>query len=335
MDATPEPESQATFAARHDLRGLVYQSAAMHDVACLAVAVAPSDAPVLITGPNGAGKERIADIVHHNSARRGGPFVRVNAGALPEDLLEAELFGAEAGAFTGALRARVGRFEAAHRGTLFLDELGNLSLAGQMKLLRVLETGEYERLGSSTTRRCDVRVVSATNADLDVAVATGAFREDLLYRLNVIELRLPSLAERTDDILVLTDHLLQALRMQHGAVELGPGARHALLRHRWPGNVRELQNRLRRASLVCRGGVIVASDLGLPADDGRDLRVRRTERGATPIATNGPERKVVELALQRASGVVSRAAADLGMSRQALYRRMERTGLRVERRVSE
>src|SRR6266542_2210230 len=181
-------QSRRELVSRYDLAGIVYESDGMHRVVSLAVQVAASGVPVLITGESGAGKEKIAEIVQANSRRRGKPFVRVNAGALPDELLESELFGAEPGAFTGSRRLRIGRFEAADGGTLFLDEIGDLSTAGQVRLLRVLETGEFERLGSSVTRRADVRVLAATNTDLKKAIAEGRFREDLFFRVNVIEL---------------------------------------------------------------------------------------------------------------------------------------------------
>src|SRR5436309_1735392 len=202
----------AALARTFDLRGIVYESAAMHRVVTLALQVAAADVPVLITGPNGAGKEKIAEIIQANSGRRKTAFVKVNAGALPDQLLESELFGADAGAFTGATRLRIGRFESANGGTLFLDEIGNLSAAGQAKLLRVLQNGEYERLGSSETRRADVRLLCATNADLHEAVRRGAFRQDLLFRLNVIEIHVPPLRERKDDVLPLAEAILGRLR---------------------------------------------------------------------------------------------------------------------------
>ena len=221
-----------TLAARYDLCGLIYASAQMQNVVSLAATVASSDVPVLITGANGAGKEKLAEIIQANSRRKDRPFVKVNAGALPDQLLEAELFGAEAGAFTGSTKLRVGRFEAAAGGTLFLDEIGNLSPPGQAKLLRVLQTGEFERLGSSATRKVDVRIVSATNVDLSRAIASGTFREDLFFRLNVIELHVPQLADRPDDILPLAEHFLATLPRQDRAPpvpSLGERARAALV----------------------------------------------------------------------------------------------------------
>src|SRR5690606_3353239 len=214
-----------------NLCGLVYQSSAMHALASLAAKIARSDVPVLITGPNGSGKEKIAQIVQANSRVNTGPFVCVNVGALPQDLIEAELFGAEAGAFTGITKKRIGRFEAADGGTIFLDELGNLSASGQAKLLRVLQSGEFERLGSSETRRCKVRVISATNTDLEQAIEKGEFREDLFYRLNVFELKVPALAERTEDIPPLIHHFL------NGRAQLEPSILRALSSYAWPGNV--------------------------------------------------------------------------------------------------
>jgi DNA-binding NtrC family response regulator len=299
------------LAARYELRGLVYGSTAMERVVELACQVARAEAPVLISGPNGAGKELIAGIVHANSAVKQGPFVAVNCGALPLDLVEAELFGAEAGAYTGANRAREGRFELAHGGTLFLDEIGNLPLASQVKLLRVLETGEFERLGASRTRKVKVRLLSATNARLPQMVAEGTFREDLYYRLNVIEIALPPLAERPDDILPLAEHFLG------GLARFSDEARETLLAHPWPGNVRELKNAIERARLLCRDGLILPADLNLPA--------RRIALGASAE----PDREQVEAALKAANGVVSRAAQALGLSRQALYRRLEKFGLSV------
>ncbi|HEX7339729.1 MAG TPA: sigma-54 dependent transcriptional regulator [Rhodanobacteraceae bacterium] len=294
----------------YDLGGLVFASDAMNRTVELACQVARADVPVLVTGPNGSGKERIADIVHRNSGVKRGPFVAVNCGALPADLIEAELFGADAGAYTGANKAREGRFEAADGGTLFLDEIGNLPLSGQVKLLRVIETGQYQRLGSSRTRTAKVRIVSATNADLSAMIADGAFREDLFYRLNVIEVRVPPLAERGDDILPLAEYFL-------GAGRLSEGAREALLAHDWPGNVRELKNAIERARLLAGDQPIAVAHLNLPA---------RTA-AVTTRNLDEPSREAVQQALGAAGGVVSHAAQALGLSRQALYRRMQRYGI--------
>ncbi|MBJ7310195.1 sigma-54-dependent transcriptional regulator [Rugamonas sp. CCM 8940] len=295
-----------------DLRGMVWRDAATERVIHLACQVARADVPVLICGPNGSGKEGIAAILQANSAVRDGPFVVLNCGALPAELIEAELFGAEAGAYTGASRAREGKFEAADGGTLFLDEIGNLPLAGQMKLLRVLETGRFERLGSNKERQVKVRVVSATNADLPAMIRAGSFREDLFYRLNVIELRLPPLAARPADILPLAVHFLGAGKRLHA------GAEAALLAHPWPGNVRELKNVMARAGLLAGGALICAADLGLPPSPAT---------AAAAAAEAEPDRDAIGLALRRAGGVVAQAAAELGLSRQALYRRMERLGI--------
>jgi DNA-binding NtrC family response regulator len=303
-------EARASLAARFDLRGAVYESEVMHTLVTMATQVAHADVPVLITGPNGAGKEVLADIVQANSERAGQPYLKVNLGALPDELIEAELFGTEAGAFTGA-RARIGRFEAADGGTLFLDELSTVSGGGQAKLLRVLQTGEFERLGANTTRRTRVRVIAATNANLRQAILAGTFREDLFYRLAVIELEVPPLAERRDDILPLARHFLEP------GFELTPEAGAALLRHPWPGNVRELQNVIRRACLLAGSRAIGPGALNLPVHPGTQPE-------------SEPDRAAVEAALERSRGVIAQAARDLGLSRQALYRRMEKLGLRTD-----
>ncbi|MGH8125863.1 MAG: sigma-54-dependent transcriptional regulator [Rhodanobacteraceae bacterium] len=293
-----------------DLRGIVFASDEMLRVLELACRVARADVPVLITGANGTGKERIAEIVHANSAVREKPLVTVNCGALPGDLIEAELFGAEAGAFTGATRTREGRFEIADGGTLFLDEIGNLPAAGQMKLLRALESGEFERLGSTRTRKVKVRVISATNADLTSLIRKEQFREDLFYRLNTIEIELPTLADRPDDILLLAEYFLG-----DDAV-LSDDARDTLLEYPWPGNVRELKNTIERAKLMCGNAEIMVKHLGLPTVPLGPLK-----------SMDDPPREVLEQALRKAGGVISRAARTLGLSRQALYRRMQRYGI--------
>ncbi len=314
--AQTDAADRAQALGKIDLRGGLFVSSAMQALVQMAARVAPSDVAVLISGPNGAGKERIAEIVHYNSSVRGGNLVVLNCGALPVDLIEAELFGADAGAYTGAAKAREGRFEAADGGTLFLDEIGNLSLSGQMKLLRVLETGRFERLGSTKTRQVKVRVISATNADLPAQIRAGLFREDLYYRLNVVPLVVPPLHERLADIVPLALSFLDGVR-------LSLNAQAALKRHSWPGNVRELRNVMTRASLMCSGEVIETHDLALP-----DLApAEHVEISHAQVNAKEPSRAELETALLQSGNVVADAAAALSMTRQSLYRRMERFGI--------
>jgi DNA-binding NtrC family response regulator len=303
-----------------DLCGLVYASDAMQRVVALAVQIAKSDVSVLITGPNGAGKEKVAEIIHSNSSRRAAPFVKVNAGGLPEQLLESELFGAEQGAFTGSSRLRIGRFETADGGTLFLDEIANLPLAGQAKLLRVLQSGEFERLGSSQTRRVDVRLLCATNADLREAIVRGGFRQDLYFRLNVIEIAIPPLSRRRDDILPLAEHFLG------GRKALDSDARSALVAYDWPGNVRELESALERSLLLAEGDEILPQDLPAPVRSG--LAIPRgplaLEIPDSGIDLEALEKSLVLKALEKTEGNVSRAARLLGLSRRTLQYRLEK-----------
>ncbi|WP_115720284.1 sigma-54-dependent transcriptional regulator [Gallaecimonas mangrovi] len=306
--ASERHQRRQAIADKFDLGGLVYQSDAMQQLLEMALQVAKAEVSVLITGPNGAGKEKIADIIQRNSSVAKGPFIRVNAGALPIELMEAELFGAEPGAFTGLNKTRIGRFEAADGGTLFLDEIGNLSLAGQMKLLRVLQTGEFERLGSTQTRKVNVRLISATNSDLPGAIAAGDFREDLYYRLNVIELTLAPLKNRAEDILPLARHFLAGRPLTLEACR-------ALENHDWPGNVRELENCLKRAALLASNERIDVGDLNLPPQ-----AMRR------PRPAFEPDEQQLREVLARAPSI-SEAARLLGLSRQALYRRLEKYGI--------
>ncbi|MBB3169221.1 sigma-54-dependent transcriptional regulator [Simiduia aestuariiviva] len=308
-----ERDRQSAFAER-DLCGVVFASGAMQRTLDLAIQVAPADVSVLITGPNGVGKDKIANVIHANSPLRDKPFIKVDVGALPLDLMEAELFGAEAGAFTGAQKTRIGRFEAADGGTLFLDEIGNLPMSGQMKLLRVLQTGEFERLGSHKTRTVNVRVLSATNSNLTQAIAEGKFREDLYYRLNVINLPIAPLSERRDDILPL------ARRFLGERWQLTKPVQQALLAHHWPGNVRELENACKRASLLAQGEELQAEDFGLKAAAG-------VTEASINSSSSEPSAAEIEAALLQHKGVVARAAKVLGLSRQALYRRMEKFGI--------
>ncbi len=295
------------------LGDLIAESSAMLALLELAAPVARSQLPVLVTGPAGSGKERIARLLHDNSARAGEPFVALNCGALPSELIEAELFGAEAGAYTGAQRARVGHVEAARGGTLFLDEIGNLPPAGQAKLLRVLESGRYQRLGSPKEIEADVRIVSATNADLPALMKRGEFREDLYYRLNGVELRLPSLKERPEDLLPLAESFLA------GRARLSDAALARLQAYPWPGEVRELRHCIERAVVLAQGAELIeVAHLGLPANGHAAIEARNLDE---------PTREQLAAAMSQHHGNVSRVASAFGLSRQAVYRRLQHHGL--------
>jgi DNA-binding NtrC family response regulator len=301
---------------------MIAESMAMRPVMDLIARVGPSDANILITGEHGTGKEVVARTLYALSSRSSKPLVTVNAGGLPEGVFESELFGHVKGAFTDAKSDRVGRFELADGGTLFLDEIANVPMNLQAKLLRALETGELERVGSSTTRRVDVRVLSATNADVQVEVSAGRFREDLLFRLNTIEVHLPPLRERKEDIPLLAQYFLrqssQRYRKQLEGFE--PVALQMLLDHPWPGNVRELDHAVERAVLLAEGTHVRASDLGLkPA---RDAALKIDEMSIEEV-----ERVLIQKALARYGGNVSHASKALGLSRSALYRRLQKYSL--------
>jgi DNA-binding NtrC family response regulator len=285
--------------------------------------IAPSDANVLITGEHGTGKEVVARWIHAASHRASMPLVTVNAGGLSEGVFESELFGHVKGAFTDAKTDRVGCFELADRGTLFLDEIANVGLKQQAKLLRVLETGELQRVGSSRAKTVNVRVVSATNSNLPREVSEGRFREDLLYRLNTVEIELPPLRERREDIPLLATYFLreQATRYRKPVREFDAGGMRALLAHPWPGNVRELRHAVERSVLMAaNSGAVTAEDLNLrPATEGTGTLDEMTLEDA--------ERYLIRKALARYDGNVSRAAEALGVSRSALYRRLQYYGL--------
>jgi DNA-binding NtrC family response regulator len=309
---------------KEQLPALLATSPAMRQVLEVIERVGPSDATVLITGENGTGKGVVASLLHAASARTARPLVTVDVGALSESLIESELFGHVRGAFTDARQDRAGRFEIADGGTLFLDEIGNLPLPQQSKLLRVLETGEFEPVGASRPRRADVRVLAATNAELDREVGAGRFRQDLRYRLNTIEIRLPALRERPEDLPLLAEHFLgrHARRYRRELVGFTAAALEALVGHRWPGNVRELSHVVERAVLMARGEAITADDLGLreppppvASETGDDLDLERMEK------------RLIERALARHDGNFVLAAAALGLSRSALYRRAKAFGL--------
>ena len=315
-----EDENRALRAERFPQ--LIAQSAAMRPVLDVISRVGPSDANVFITGENGTGKGLVAQTLHSVSLRSTRPLVQVNTGGLAEGVFESELFGHVKGAFTDAKSDRVGRFEMAEGGTLFLDEIANISQGLQSKLLRTLETGEFERVGSSKTRRVDVRVFSATNADIAKEVAEGRFRQDLLFRLNTIELRLPPLRDRREDIPILAGHFLRqhAEHYRKPLTGFDESAIKALLAHAWPGNVRELDHAVERAVLMAQGEVVRAVDLGLRS--GREGPPRLEEMSLEDV-----EALLIKKALARFSGNVSHAANALGLSRSALYRRLQRYGL--------
>ncbi len=301
---------------------LISRSKEMAPVIEMMERVGPSDANVLITGEHGTGKDVVARWLHGVSHRANKPLVAVNAGGFSEGVFESELFGHVKGAFTDAKTDRVGCFELADAGTLFLDEIANISLQQQAKLLRVLETGEIQRVGSSKVRKVDVRFISATNADLAGIVEDGRFREDLLYRLNTVEIQLPPLRARRVDIPLLGEHFLahQAERYDKTFDGFSEEATQALLAHPWPGNVRELQHAVERAVLMAQGELIQAADLGLR---------RRPDGGAVmeDLTLDDAERILIEKALERNQGNVTKAAEELGLSRSALYRRLQRYGM--------
>lgn len=301
---------------------LIAASRAMRPVLDIIERVGPSEANVLIVGEHGTGKEVVAHWLHHVSSRSKNDLVAVNAGGFSEGVFESELFGHVRGAFTDAKTDRVGCFELADSSTLFLDEIANVKPQQQAKLLRVLETGEIQRVGSSKLRKVDVRVLSATNANLGEAVGRGEFREDLLYRLNTVEIRIPPLRERREDIPLLAEHFLRrsARRYDRDLEGFSDAAMEAFLRHPWPGNVRELQHAVERSVLMARGSRIEAADLGL----------RRREDGSVlmeELTLEEAERLLIEKALERVHGNVSKAADALGLSRSALYRRLQRHDL--------
>jgi DNA-binding NtrC family response regulator len=322
LRSTRRLESENRLLRRDGAPELIAQSAAMRPVLQLMDRVAASDANVLLSGEHGTGKEVVAQWLHAASPRAARPLVAVNLGGLSEGLFESEMFGHVKGAFTDARADRIGRFELAEGGTLLLDEIGTLALRQQAKLLRVLETGEVERVGASRARRIDVRILSATNADLAAEVAAGRFREDLLFRLNTIEIRLPPLRERREDIRVLAEYFLRryAARYRKALVGLEPEALEALESHSWPGNVRELDHTMERAVLMAHGNAVRAADLGLRAATGMATRLE-------DLPLEEVERVLIRKALERHGGNVSQAAKALGLSRSALYRRLQQHGL--------
>ena len=325
--------------ATHRFEDVIGTSRGIIEVLDLVSKVADSDVSILLLGESGTGKELIARAVHANSGRSSLPFVCINCAAIPEHLLEAELFGHERGAFTGAVRSRRGKFETADRGTIFLDEIADMSPSLQAKLLRVLQDGRFEPLGSNEVREVDVRVIAATNRDLERLVAEGTFREDLYYRLNVVEVRLPPLRERKEDVPLLVDHLLHQLRAKTGkSIEsVDDAALRALVAYDYPGNVRELENIVKRAAVLAKGPTIIVADLpekmrssagagpGAPPANRSELRRAREE--ARKVAVAEVERSFAMEAMRRNKGNVARAAAAVGMDRRQFYRLLNKHGI--------
>jgi two-component system NtrC family response regulator len=303
--------------------GMLGNSDPMQSVFASIRKVATTDASVLVLGESGTGKERVALAIHQRSARKDGPFVAINCSAIPESLIESELFGHEKGAFTGAHMQRKGRIESANGGTLFLDEVGEIPLLLQVKLLRFLQEQRIERVGGRQEIQVDVRVIAATNADLKAGMAGGTFREDLFYRLAVVQLALPPLRARGDDILLLAQYFMQQSATQNGKknLVLGPEAIRALHQHPWPGNVRELQNRIKRAVIMSEGRRLTAQDMEL-ADAGAPAT-----GSSLKDAREALERDMVSEALRKHSGNITSAATELGISRPTFYELMEKLGV--------
>ena len=312
-------------AGQNDFEGLMGNSAQMQEVFRMIRRVGPSDVPVLITGESGTGKELVARAIHRQSGRKGQAFVAINCGAIPETLLESELFGYEKGAFTGATQQRKGRIEGARGGTLFLDEIGDIPLGLQVKLLRFLQDHEIQRLGGKETIAVDARILAATNVDLQKAISEGRFREDLYYRLCVFTIAVPALNERGSDIALLSRTFLTKFAEEQKKPLKGftPQAMQALTAHNWPGNVREVENRIKRAVVMAEGKYVTPGNLEL-----KDPSSSEEEASTLRASRDSRERDLVRLAMEKADGNVSRAAADLGISRPTLYQLLARYGLK-------
>ncbi|MDF0643886.1 MAG: PEP-CTERM-box response regulator transcription factor [Nitrospira sp.] len=311
-----------------EFEGLVGNSKPLRDVLGIIRRVGPSDVPVLITGESGTGKELVARAIHRLSGRKEAPFVAINCGAIPETLLESELFGYEKGAFTGAVQQRKGRIESAQGGTLFLDEIGDIPLNLQVKLLRFLQAHEIQRLGGKDAVSVDVRVLAATNVDLQAAIDGGRFREDLYYRLCVVSISVPSLKARGSDITLLARTFLKKFAEAQNKILKGftPEAIEAMLAHNWPGNVRELENRIRRAVVMAEGKYVSPANLEL-----KDLSSVDRDSTRLRVTRDLREKELVRLSLEKAEGNVSKAAVELGISRPTLYQLLARYGLRLHR----
>jgi DNA-binding NtrC family response regulator len=318
-----EEESQFNFGE------IIGQSPPMQEVFRILQKVAPTDSSVIIYGESGTGKELVARAIHKNSSRANGPFIRVNCGALTETLLESELFGHEKGAFTGALKRKLGRFELAHRGSIFLDEIGDISPALQIKLLRVLQEKEFERVGGEETVSVDVRVIAATHRNLKEEVAAGRFREDLYYRLHIVPINLPPLRHRTDDLPVLVNHFLQRLgpELRKSNLQIDPAVFEMMKNYHWPGNVRELENVLERAAVLCEADHITVADLPPLVKDRSAVFQLPSENLDLNQTLEEVERALIERAMSRAHGVKAEAARLLGIKATTLLYKLEKLGM--------
>lgn len=309
-------------------RNMVGKSSAMQEVYHLIEKVSKSNATVLVTGESGTGKEVAAVAIHQNSSRSDGPFVPVNCAALPEQLLESELFGHEKGAFTGAVARKLGRFELADKGTIFLDEIAEMPLSMQVKLLRVIQERSFERVGGTETLNVDVRVIAATNRDLSQAIEQGQFREDLYYRLNVIQIKLPPLRERTEDIPILAQHFLEKFRGIYMVNSISPEAIDLLCKYHWPGNIRELQNVIERAAIICHGSEItpdhLPKELSNSPKGSTGAIIRFPEQG---LSLEELEKELIIKALEKSGGNQTKAAQLLGITRSALLYRTQKHGI--------
>jgi len=323
---------------RYEFRNIVARGAKMQEVLATVERVAPSNSTVLLGGESGVGKDLIARAIHQHSRRAAGPFIKINCTAIPENLLESELFGYEKGAFTGAVSSKPGKFELADKGTIFLDEIGDVPGAIQVKLLRVLQEREFERLGGTKTLKVDVRVVAATNQDLRAALEQGTFREDLYYRLNVVPINIPPLREHKEDIPYLVDHFIARFARESGTTlaEITPAAMKLLIGFHWPGNVRELENIIERAVALSTGTVIDVADIRLDFSPGKPggayASSRASASNAAPFPPEGVtleqfEDEIIKEALHRANGNKSQAARLLGLSRNALRYRLSKMGV--------
>ena len=326
-------ELRAQLQERYTFHNIVYGSPKMEEVMGLVARVAPSQATVLIRGESGTGKELIAHAIHYASPRSGRPLVKVNCSAIPETLLESELFGHEKGAFTGAAQKRIGRFEEAGGGSIFLDEIGDLAPGTQIKLLRILQEKEFQRVGSNFNLKTDVRVITATHRDLEEAMKKGEFREDLYYRLNVISIHLPPLRERKEDISLLIDYFLKKYSKQNQKAisDISKEARNLLLHYPYPGNVRELENFIERAVVLCRGEIITTQDLPFHLQEGKTEREWEFQKRvkSLPESLEEVERDLIVKALHQHQGIQTKAAESLGISERVLRYKMKKYRIRL------